>query len=381
MQKNRSKERIDYIMSWKNEALKKLDEKLSITAVKSFNKLPYTTKDGVHDGAHPDDVWSWTAGFWPALMVLMHKATGKSEYLETARNGCKLLDRAFTKCELLHHDVGFMWNISSGADYRLTGDEKQKNRMLLAANTLMGRFNTDAEYIRAWNGAEHKGYAIIDCMMNIPMLFRASNITDDDRFAMVARRHADKTMKYHVRADGSVNHINEYNPATGEFISAHAGQGCTDESSWTRGQSWGIYGFALTYRFTKKQEYLDTSRRIANYFIENVKKNGYIPPCDFKQPDDSNLIDTTAGAITACGLLELASFLPQSEAKKYLDCADKMLKALYIEHCNFEENEDSILQDGTEAFTRGFHMPIIYGDYFFTEGICRLCGIDVSFMW
>ncbi len=365
---------------WYDEAFLKIDQKLESVAVRSYDKLPYTTKNGVHDGDDADCVWNWTAGFWPALMVLMHGATGKDRYLDTARNGCKILDRAFTKCELLHHDVGFMWNISSGADYRLTGDEEQKNRMLLAANTLMGRFNTDAGYIRAWNG-DHKGWAIIDCMMNIPMLFRASEIVDDDRFAMVAMRHADKTMKYHVRHDGSCNHINEYDPKTGAFICSHTGQGMREDSSWTRGQSWGIYGFALAYGFTKKQEYLDTAKRIAEYFMSNIERYSYVPPCDFMQPDSVKLIDTTAGAITACGLLEISKLLSGNEQKKYVECAEKMLKALYDGHCDLTDKEDSILQNGTEAYTRGFHMPIIYGDYFLAEGICRLCGKDVFFMW
>ncbi len=366
--------------NWNLDAFAELDKKLSKTAVRSYDKLPYTTVGGVHDGTDEDCVWNWTAGFWPALMVLMYRATGKEQYLDTARHGCTILDRAFTKCELLHHDVGFMWDISSGADYRLTKDEVQKNRMLLSANMLMGRFNSDAGYIRAWNGDEHKGYAIIDCMMNIPLLFRASEISGDDRFAMVARRHADKTVRYHVRPDGSCNHINEYSPVDGSFLRAHAGQGVAPDSSWSRGQSWGIYGFAMASRFTGSSVYLETACRIADYFISNVEDTAYVPLCDFRQPADCGLIDTTAGAIAACGLLELAELVDDG-AQRYRDCAERMLRALYDSHCDFSDTEDSVLQHGTEAYTRGFHMPIIYGDYFFAEGICRLCGIDVKQMW
>ncbi len=367
-------------MSWLNEAWEKLDKKLSKTAVKSFDKIPYSTTNGVHDNREEDDICWWTNGFWGALMVLMYNATKNQQYLDTARNSCDILDGAFLKCEELHHDVGFMWNISSGADYRITGDEKQKNRFALAANMLMGRFNADAGFIRAWNH-NWNGWAIIDCMMNIPLLYRASEEYNDDRFAMVARRHADKTAKYHVRADGSCNHINEYDHVTGEFVKAYGGQGYGEGSSWSRGQAWGIYGFALAYKFDKNPEYLATAKKIAHYFMANVERSGYVPLCDFRQPKEPVIYDTTAGACAACGLLEIAKFVPELEKEFYIDCAEKMLRAIYEGHCNFEEDEDSVVQNGTEAYTQGIHKPIIYGDYFFAEGLCRLKGIDVDFMW
>lgn len=274
-----------------------------------------------------------------------------------------------------------MWNISSGMDYRITGDETQRNRFLIAANHLMGRFNVDAGFLRAWNGGDNvKGWAIIDCMMNIPLLYRASEEVGDKRFSMVANIHADKTMKYHVRQDGSCNHINEYNPDTGEFIKSHTGQGYAEDSSWSRGQAWGLYGFALAYKYTKKMEYLDTAKKIAHYFISCVRQSNWIPLCDFKQPKEDKLYDTTAGACAACGLLEIADFVPENEKELYVDAAQNMLYALE-KQCDWSQTEDSILQNGTEAYSRGHHMPIIYGDYFFAEGIYRLMGFDTEILW
>lgn len=365
------------------ECWKKLDKKLSKTAVSAYDKLPYTTADGIFDDRKESDVCWWTNGFWAALMALMYAGTKKEQYIKTCRNSMDIMDKALMDYDGLHHDVGFMWNISSGMDYRITGDKKQRNRFLIAANHLMGRFNADAQFIRAWNdwgNPLHKGWAIIDCMMNIPLLYRASEEMNDKRFAMVANIHADKTMKYHIRPDGSCNHINEYNPETGEFIKAHAGQGYADDSSWSRGQAWGLYGFALAYRYTKNEEYLNTAKRIAHYFIACCEKTAWIPLCDFRQPSKPVLYDTTAGACAACGLLEIAEYVSEYEKDLYRDAAIKMLTALEKE-CDWSDSEESILQKGTEAYNRGHHIPIIYGDYFFAEGIYRLMEFDTGILW
>ena len=314
-------------------------------------------------------------------MMLMYIGTEKEQYLKTARNGMDILDEAFTKVELLHHDVGFMWNISSGVDYRVTGDIKEKSRFVLAANCLMSRFNHCGDFLRAWNEEGTEGWVIIDCMMNLPLLYRASELFKDERYKMIANRHADKAMKHHVREDGSCNHINEYNPQSGEFIKAHAGQGFDDNSSWSRGQSWGVYGFALAYRYTKNPAYLNTAKKIAHYFIANVQRTGWVSLCDFRQPEGEELYDTTASACAACGLLGIAEHVPENEKALYRDAAEKMLEALEKSHCNWSDDEDSILQNGTEAYIRGHHKPIIYGDYFFVEGIYRLMGFDASVLW
>ena len=362
------------------DILKKLDEKLSITAIKSFNKLPYTTENGIHDNRR-DCPQLWTNGFWPALMALMYSVKKKELYLNTARNAMEMLDSALLSYDGLDHDVGFLWNISAGADYRLTGNLKEKNRFLLAANHLMGRFVCDGGFFRAWNDAGREGWAIIDCMMNLPLLYRASEEICDDRYKMAAIKHADLTMKYHVKEDGSCNHINEYNPRTGEFIKAHRGQGYAEDSSWTRGQAWGIYGFALSYKFTKNIEYLNTAKKIADYYIKCSEKWGYVAPADFCQPSEPEIFDTTAGVIASCGFLEIASHLNEEEGKKYIDAAMKIFVETEKRFCDWSENEDSILQYGTEAYIRGVHIPIIYGDYFFAEALCRFLGYDVSFIW
>lgn len=366
---------------WAKEIFKKIEIKLLRTADASFDKIPYTTVSGVHDDKSINQINFWTNGFWPSLMLLMFSATKNETFLKTARNACDKLDKALFDFAGLDHDVGFLWNISSGFDYRLTGDEKQKNRFLIAANHLMGRFNCRANYFRAWNGKDVEGWAIIDCMMNLPLLYRASETINDDRFKYAAIKHADKTMTYQVREDGGCYHIVEYDHNLGNFIKSHTGQGYAEDSSWTRGQAWGIYGFALSYRYTRDVKYLECAKRIAKHFIENLELFGDVPPCDFAQPKEPVIYDTTAGVCAACGLLEIAEYVDEVEKEYYIEVAKRIVLATEKDFCDWSENEDSILQCGTEAYTRGIHKPIIYGDYFFVEAIYRFCGYDTTCLW
>lgn len=372
---------IDENKAWIDATWEKIEAKLSVTSVLSKNKIPYSTKEGIHDDcittttSHNID-W-WTNGFWPGMMWLMYDATGEDKYRETAEYAESALDKALMKSGRVDHDLGFMWHLSAGADYRLTGNEQAKNRSYMASLLLAARFNHDGGYIRSWNNRGQEGYACIDCMMNIPLLYWASEETGDPRFRQIAMHHADKTMENHVRGDGSVYHIIQYDPETGEFIKAPTTQGFDAScSSWSRGQGWALYGFVLSYIHTGKQEYLDTAKKVAHYFISAIANDGYIPKCDFRAPDEPDYIDTTAGAVAACGLIEIAKAVPQYEKKLYLTAAMNILKALEKEHCNWSLEEQSILQNGTEAYGRGVHIPIIYGDFYFVEAIYKLKGYE-----
>jgi len=183
----------------------------------------------------------------------------------------RLLDKAFYEYyHRLYHDVGFLWNITAGVHYRLEGDTSSKRRVLEATNLLAARFNIKWQFIRAWGGAKRSGWMIIDAMMNLPLLYCASQITSDMRYSYVAQAYADMTMRDHVRSDGSVFHITQHDEFTGECIGYPKGQGFASESSWARGQAWALYEFTLSCIFTGKQEYLDIAKRVAHYFIAAV---------------------------------------------------------------------------------------------------------------
>ena len=369
--------------AWVDEIWNKIDTKLSPVAVLNKDKIPYTTVNGVYDDMVKKDITWWTNGFWPGMMWLMYVGTGKEEYRTAAENAEKLLDDAFGVYDTLHHDVGFMWHISSGVNYRLFGGKPSRVRTTLAADILASRFNIKGGYIRSWNNDTpgSTGWVIIDSMMNIPLLYWASREYEDDRFKAMAMAHADKVLKTHIRPDGSVNHIVNLNPETGEYVESFGGQGYGVGSSWSRGQSWAIYGFTLSYIHTGKQEYLDAAKRVAHYFIANVCDD-WLPKVDFRSPAEPVIYDSTAGACTACGLLEIAKHVPEYEKGMYINAALKLLKAMNENLCDWTSEEQSILQKGTEAYVcreQGKEVPIIYGDYYFIEAIYKLKGFDMLF--
>ena len=212
--------------------------------------------------------------------------------------------------------------------------------------------------------------------MNLPLLYWASKETDDERFTQVAMAHIDMVMRDHIRPDGSVAHIVSHNPETGEATEM-GGQGYAPGSSWSRGQGWALYGFILAYIHTGKKEYLDTAKKVAHYFISCVCDD-YLPKVDFRSPDEPVIIDATASALAACGLIEIAKNVPEYEKRIYIDAAIKLLRAL-DEHCaNYDENEDALILRGSHSYHREKEreMPIVYGDFYYVEALLKLKGSD-----
>lgn len=364
---------------WVNATWEKIDRKMQKVAVRSKNKIPYTTdENGVHDNMAEKDISWWTNGFWGGLLWLLYIDTKNEVYKATAENVEKLMDRALAKHSRLHHDVGFMWHILSGVNYRITGNEASKQRNLYAASVLSSRYNIKGEYITAWNGKEHEGWTIIDCMMNIPLLYWATEETGYERYRYVAQAHADHTMKVHIRPDGSINHIVSHEIDSPKVIETFGGQGYCVGSCWSRGQAWALYGFVLSYVHTGKSEYLDTAKKVANYFIAACC-NDWLPRVDFCAPAEPVLYDSTALCCAASGLIELSKVAHENEKAKYLDAAINMLRACDKKFCNYDENIDHLVEYGTEVYPvtgteKGVHIPIIYGDYYFIESIYKLRG-------
>ena len=187
--------------------------------------IPYKSEKGAWVTSPYDGNSWWTGGFWPGLMWQLHCATGDEQFQTEARRVEKLLTDEFRTFRCLNHDVGFMYLLSCGTDAKLTGDEQAKTDTLHAASLLMGRFNP-AGFIRAWNHPDQRGFAIIDCMMNLSLLWWATRETGDPRFAKVAQIHAQTTLREFLRPDGSVSHIIEFDPETGKRVKEYGGQGC-----------------------------------------------------------------------------------------------------------------------------------------------------------
>jgi len=368
--------------TWLDSTWDKIDAKMQKVAVRSYNKIPYTTdENGVHIDRISMPTW-WTNGFWGGLMWLLHIGTGKDVYKQTAINAEKIMDAGLKAFNGLHHDVGFMWHIVSGANYRYTGDKDARIRNLYAASTLAARYDIIGKYIIAWNGDSNRYGSIIDCMMNIPLLYWASRETGRDTYKQIAIAHADMAMRDHIRPDGSVNHIILHNNETGEGVENGAGQGSEPGSSWSRGQAWALYGFVLSYIHTGKAEYLDTAKKVANYFI-SCCCDDWLPRCDFRAPKEPVIYDSTASCCAACGLIEIARNVPENESAAYLDAAINLLRACDENWCNYDENTDYLVGYGTLRYPREglpasqydeVHIPIIYGDFFYVEALMKLKG-------
>ena len=366
--------------NWVEETWMKVQEKLSVVALRSRDKIPFWSVDGVHDDMKEGRLHCWTNGFWPGLMWLMYSATGEARYRETAEHIEEYLDAVLMNYNDLSHDVGFMWRLASGADYQLTGSEKAKNRQAIAACHLMARFNPTGEFIRAWNpdrnGEKTTGWTIIDTLMNLPILYWASEEYEDPRFRDVAMKHADNTMANHMRPDGSVRHIVKHDPVTGEIVGENGGQGYGIGSSWSRGQAWAVYGFALSYIHTGKEAYLDTAKKAAHYFISCVCED-WLPRQDFRAPEEG-IFDASAGLAAACGMLEIAGLVQEYEKKLYLNAAMKLLMTIEEAWADWSDDTDFIVRMSTGSYKgkQSHNTYLVYADYFLAEALYKLkdCG-------
>ena len=377
---------------WEQEIEEKIIHKMRIVAERNKGKIPFSTKDGRYDDCSSEEwIGCWTNGFWGGMMWQLYHATEDPIFRSIAEETEEKLDRVLMKSFYMDHDSGFRWLFTAVADYKLTGNAESRNRAILAADNLAGRFNPVGKFLRAWNNFDEKdrtGWTIIDCMMNLPLLYWAYEELDDPRFLQIAQAHADMAMKKFVREDGSVNHIVEINPSTGEYVRSYGGQGYKEGSSWTRGQAWALYGFAISYIHTQNRSYLNTAKKVANYFTANIPDNGLIP-VDFRQPADCHWQDSSAAAIAACGLLEISRLLERdseaeaeaADSRIYRKSAYKLLRALCENSVNWDDNCDNLLEKCSSLYDESRHeYPLIYGDYYFIEAIWKLTGNEL-FVW
>ncbi|AZH29600.1 MULTISPECIES: glycoside hydrolase family 88 protein [Paenibacillus] len=359
---------------WVQEAWDQTKAKVKRISHRIGDAFPHASVNGEYQLERAS--W-WTAGFWPGMMWLVYRDT-KDTYLKEAAESCeRQLDSLLTDSQMVDHDLGFMWTLTSGARYKLLGAEDSKRRTLLAANLLAARFNVQGNFIRAWNGENIAGWAIIDCLMNLPLLYWASSVTGDPRYKHIAVKHADTVLKHFYRPDGSVAHIVVFDPETGEKLEVKGGQGHAPESAWSRGTAWAIYGMSLSYHYTGNQQYLDAAKQAAHFFMANLPEDS-VPYWDFRSPEAFlSIRDSSAGACAACGLLLIADQVSSQEAGMYRKSGERILHSLYTNYGAWEsETEEGLILHGTSHFPekKNVDVSLIYGDYYFAEGISLLMG-------
>lgn len=363
---------------WVEEAWRRTIAKTERTNARIGANFPHASQGGRYVLEEPH--W-WTAGFWPGLLWMLYEGGGEDAFRATAEACESRLDGVLDGFDRLDHDLGFMWLLTSVANYKLNGSEPSRRRALKAANYLVGRFNPRGSYIRAWNpwseGEDNAGIAIIDCSMNASLLYWASRESGDPRYKHVADAHMGTVLRHFIRPDGSVRHIVRFDPETGEVAEYIGGQGYAPDSAWSRGTSWALYGLALAYRHTGREEYANASKQVAHFFVMQLPDDA-VPHWDFRAPEDTkHLRDSSAGACAACGLLLLGELLPEAERASYRRAGERILKSLYENYGSFDDPEqEGLILRGTSHYPerKNMDVPLIYGDYFFAEGLARLRG-------
>jgi unsaturated chondroitin disaccharide hydrolase len=358
-----------------------------------INCFPRTVKQGRLWCVSAED---WTSGFWPGALWYLYEYTKNNSWKDEAMKWTDSLKDI--QYFVGHHDVGFMMYCSYGNGFRLTANPEYIPILVQSARSLCKRYSYNVGCIQSWDARMSVGGknnwkfpVIIDNMMNLELLFWATQATNDSVYWNIAVSHAEKTMKNQIRPDFSCYHVVNYDPDTGDVLHRQTAQGFADNSTWARGQAWGVYSFTMVYRYTKDERFLRTAINMADFFLNhknlpddgipywdfNVGEEGFNP--DFKyNPFDYRRIprDVSAACVVASALFELCGYVSKIDHKRiYYDAAIKILNNLSTDCYRAKENENHnfILKHSVGNFpgNNEVDVPLIYADYYFLEALVR----------
>jgi unsaturated chondroitin disaccharide hydrolase len=354
--------------------LKKIDENLETFTYK------FPASSSVNNVYEAIDNTDWTASFWTGMLWLAYEVTADEKYRKVAEIQLESYKKRIEeKKNTDTHDLGFLYTLSCVAAYRLTGNESAKNIALDATELLMDRYFEKAGIIQAWgdlNDPNNRGRLIIDCCMNLPLLYWATEVTGNKKYYDAAQSHLKQAAKYAIREDASSFHTFYMDVETGEPKFGKTHQGFSDDSCWARGQAWGIYGFPLSYKYTNDENMIDMAKKITNYFLNRLPED-YVSYWDLIFTDGDEERDSSAVAIAACGLLEMSKNLPLTDEyqKIYENAALNIIKSLTENYTSVSCPESNgILLHAV------YHKPgkvgvdecNIWGDYYYFEALVRL---------
>ncbi len=341
---------------------------------------------------------NWTTGFWTGQVWLAYeeeKDADKKAALKASADiqVSSFLDRINRHEDVDHHDMGFLYSLSCVAAWKLTGSKEGREAALKAADQLISRFQPVGEFIQAWGqmGAKDNYRFIIDCLLNLPLLYWASEETGQEKYRDVAEKHIRTALANVIREDDSTWHTFFMNPETGEPDHGATCQGYKDGSAWARGQAWGVYGTAIGYRYTRRPEYIEYFRRVTRYFLEHLPED-LCPYWDlsFGGGDEEEPRDSSSAVIAICGMLEMSRHLEAEEATYYTSIAGKLMKAM-IDRYSVKDKKESngLLLHGTYSkkspyntcTPEGVDECVIWGDYFYMEAMKRFLDPDWIIYW
>lgn len=357
----------------KNQILSMVDKNLDLF----IDHYPHVSTNLLYK---PEKNALWTASFFPGMCFLAYDITGDQKYLKHSEAYLDSFEQRLDDKVHISHDLGFEFTLSCVANYKLTGNQRAYDLAMRASDMLVERYHEKGKYIQAWGpiGSVYPDVKIIiDTMMNLPLLYW----TGQDEKVQIARNHAQTSSHTLIRPDFTSFHTYLMNPETGEAVCGKTHQGNRDASVWARGQAWAIYGYALSYKYTKDPWFLTVSKETANVFMAHLPAD-FVAYWDFDFTDQNpDIRDTSAAAIAACGLLELSSHMTEQEAQPYLAAADAIIRSLAENYLNQDLKAYSgVLTEGVYHRNDGARECVIWGDYFYFEAIVRLLK-DWNHFW
>ena len=337
------------------------------------------------DGFYPPvENRDWTCGFWTGEIWLAYEHCGDQRLRHAGEVQVHdFLNRIDNKISVDHHDMGFLYSPSCVAAYKLIGSREGREAALKAADQLVCRFQPVGEFIQAWGpmNAPENYRLIIDCLLNLPLLYWASEETGESRYREIAEKHIHTVVANVVREDYSTWHTFFFNPETGAPDHGATCQGYRDGSAWARGQAWGVYGMALAYKYTGRKEYIDLFRNVTEYFLTHLPGD-LVPYWDLEFSEGADEPrDSSSASIAACGMLEMCKYLEPEEAARYRKVAGRIMKSLYDNYAvkDFETSNGLVLHATYSKRSPyntcnpgGVDECNIWGDYFYMEALTRM---------
>lgn len=321
---------------------------------------------------HEGEAWTnWCEGFLGGQLWLVYQHNGQAWWREKAEHYSQLLEHRKTDRNV--HDLGFLFWSTWKRWYDLTGDQALNDVIIEAGSTMGLRFKEKGQYLRSFISDES---LFIDIMMNVGIIFYAAQQKQDANLLRIATQHCLTSRRYLVRGDGSTSHEGIFNTETGEFLRQSTHQGYRGDSSWARGLTWALYGFGTAYSFTRDVRFLQTAEACANYYIEHTHEKG-IPPNDWLEPNPIVPYESSAAAIAASGLLNLAKLTGDvARSAHYHNYALQILDTLTspdflaINDVGYE----GILKHGTyhERKRLGVDESVMWGEHFFLEAVSKV---------
>jgi rhamnogalacturonyl hydrolase YesR len=340
-----------------------------------LGRMPKTFYANSNKFETSDTKW-WCSGFYPGSLLYIYEYTQDQSVLKEAEKRLASLEKE--KHYTGNHDLGFMMYCSFGNAYRLTKLPEYRKTIDTAAASLVTRYRPHAKVIQSWNASKSwKGPVIIDNLMNLELLLWVAQNGGDQKYKEIALNHANATLVNHFRSDFSSYHVVDYNMVNGSVIRKGTAQGAGDETAWSRGQGWALYGYTLMYRFTKDKQYLKFAENIAKYILKNpTMPEDKVPYWDFNAKDIPNTYrDASAAAVIASALLELGQYSSTKNKNYYVSQAKEMLVSLSSEKYTAQEgtNGGFLLKHSTGALPlkSEIDVPLTYADYYYLEALMR----------